>query len=195
MARQHLIHPALDAHLAALRRRLPHAVVDELADDAIQTYQHRLRRQGNPAAAAAVAIADLGDVNALTVAFTRSAPGRRAALTLLATGPLVGGCWAIVLISGWAWTWPVPTPARWAFGICLLTAIATFLIAATSTAGYRRTRLAGIGAITLITLDLTLVTTVTLTATALTWPLLLAVPASAARAAWSVRALPRILTH
>jgi hypothetical protein len=39
--------------------------------------------------------------------FTRQAPGRRAARLLLATGPLVGACWAAALTSGRAWTWPV----------------------------------------------------------------------------------------
>ena len=45
-------------------------------------------------------------------AFTRLSPARHAARRLLAAGPVVGGCWAAALITGRAWTWPVPATVR-----------------------------------------------------------------------------------
>src|SRR5437762_2472077 len=82
----------------------------------------------------------------VVAAFTRQAPGRRTALRLLATGPLVGLCWGAGLASGHAWTWPVPVPLRLVVGTGLLLAVACLAAAATGRR-YARTRLAAVGGI------------------------------------------------
>jgi hypothetical protein len=48
---------------------------------------------------------------------------RAAARLLLATGPVVGACWAAALILIRAWAWPVPAVARLSFGTVLLLAV------------------------------------------------------------------------
>jgi hypothetical protein len=90
--------------------------------------------------AARAALAEFGDLATVAGEFTRQAPGRRAARLLLATGPAAGACWAAALITGRAWSWPVPATARLAFGAVLLLAVLTLLAAATSRHSYQRTR-------------------------------------------------------
>lgn len=186
-------HPLIDHQLAELGRRLPTDTVDELADGLAQTYQQHLATGLQPAAAAAAAIAEFGDADQLTTAFTRAAPGRRAALTLLATGPVFAVCWAPSLLIGHAWTWPIPVAAALAFGVALLTVVATLLVAATSQHNYQRTRLTGAAAIGLIGLDIAMVATVLLAAPTLVWPMTVAIPASLVRIWLTISALPPLV--
>jgi len=48
------------------------------------------------------------DPQVIIAAFTQLSPARGAARRLLATGPLAGACWGTALITGRAWTWPIP---------------------------------------------------------------------------------------
>ena len=177
-------HTLIEAHLAKLAQRLPGALVDELADGLIETYEQHLARGLSPDAAATIAIAE----------FIRQAPGRRGALVLLATGPIAAALWAPSLILGHAWTWPIPTPVPIGFGLTLL-AVVGILIAATSRHRYPRTRLAGVGALGLIVLDTAALSAVLLAAPTLVWPMALAIPASLTRIGLTARALPHLLAR
>lgn len=186
-------HVLIGTHLAVLRRRLPAQVVDELGDGLTETYQHHRARGLDPAAAAAAAVAEFGDPDLITAAFTRQAPGRRAAVALLATAPVYAACWGTSLIISRAWTWPIPTAAGVAFGLTLLGVAALFAAAATGRS-YSRTRLAIAGGVGLVGLDAAMLAAVLLAAPALVWPMAIAIPASLARVAFTVRALPRMLS-
>lgn len=185
-------HALIDSHLAQLAHDLPAEAVEELADGLTETYEHHLARGLDPTAAATAAITDFGDPNLINAAFTRNAPGRRAALALLATGPVLAACWAPSLILGHAWTWPVPLAAAVAGGLTLLAVVATLTVAATSRHSYRRTRLAALGALGLAVLDSAVVAAVLLAAPALVWPMAIAIPASLIRLCLTARTLPRL---
>ncbi|MCI0690300.1 MAG: hypothetical protein L0Y54_24135, partial [Sporichthyaceae bacterium] len=101
-------HQLIDAYLAELGARLPADTIDELADGLTETWQHHLRLGINPDQAARAAIAEFGTTQQINDAFVASAPGRRTARMLLATGPLAGICWGTSLITAKAWTWPIP---------------------------------------------------------------------------------------
>lgn len=186
-------HVLIEAHLATLARRLPAGAVDELADGLAETYQHHLARGLDPDAAATVAVAEFGDTEQILAAFTRQAPGRRAALALLATGPVFAACWGPSLIMSHAWAWPIPLAAEVAFGLVLLGIVAILAIAATSHRDYGRTQLAAAGGIGLIVLDTAMLTAVVLAAPTLVWPMVLAIPASLARIGFTARSVPRVL--
>ena len=187
-------HALIDAHLAELARQLPAPVVDELADGLAETYERHLARGVEPTTAATVTIAEFGQPAQIAAAFTRQAPGRRAALALLITGPVFAACWGPSLILSHAWTWPVPTPAAVVFGLTLLGVVAALVAAATS-CHYPRTRLAAAGAIGLVLLDVALLTAVLLAAPALVWPMALAIPASLTRIGLTARTLPHLLAR
>lgn len=184
-------HQLIDAHLAALARRLPADAVDELADGLNETWQHHLSVGLPPAAAARAAIAEFGTVPQIVAAFVAQSPGRRTARLLLATGPLVGGSWGASLLVGQVWAWPVPPFAAVAYGLLLIVVVATLLAAATSRHGYRRARLGCIAGAALAGLDLTMLAAVALLAPAVVAPMLLAVPASLTRIAITLLRLPR----
>jgi hypothetical protein len=124
----------INDYVAGLHRRLPAAVADEAADGLIETYEHHLAARSGEQAAAHAAVAEFGDLALVVGEFTRQAPGRRAARMLLATGPVVGACWAAALILSRAWTWPVPGAVRLSFGATLLLAVMTLAVAATQPA-------------------------------------------------------------
>jgi hypothetical protein len=191
MADHHLI----DDYLATLARRLPADAVDELADGLTETYRRHLSRGLDPDRAADVAIEEFGAPDLILAAFVRQSPGRRAALTMLYTGPVVGACWAAALIAGHAWTWPIPLPVKMAAGAILLAVISTLAVAATSRHSYRRTTISAIGALGLIVLDLSMLTAVLLAAVPFVWPMTLAIPASATRLALTTRATTRVLAQ
>ncbi|HEV8559614.1 MAG TPA: permease prefix domain 1-containing protein [Actinophytocola sp.] len=188
-------HTLIDAHLAALARRLPARAVDELADGLTETYARHLARGFDPTAAARAAIAEFGHPDQIITAFTRQAPGRRTALALLATGPGFAACWGPSLILGHAWTWPIPTPVALAFGLALLAVVAALVTAATSRHSYSRTQLAAPGAIGLVLLDTAVLAAVLLAAPTLVWPMALAIPASLARIGLTARTFPRLLAR
>ena len=187
-------HRLIDASLTALARRLPADAVDELADGLTETYQRHLSGGLAPDAAAGAAIAEFGDPDLIIAAFVRQSPGRRLARKLLGSGPVVGGCWGAALITGHAWTWPVPALARIGFGLTLLAVVAALVLAATTRRSYRLTRLTTASGLGLIVLDTAALACVALAPPAFTWPLAGAVLASLARLTLTARTLPRLVT-
>ncbi|HEX7267960.1 MAG TPA: permease prefix domain 1-containing protein, partial [Streptosporangiaceae bacterium] len=118
------------AYLAELSAELPGRIVDELADGLDETYRRYLRQGLDPEAAARAAVAEFGEPRVIVAAFTDASRSRRTARRLLAAGPLVGICWAVVLISARAWTWPIPAVARVLFGAALITVLGLLAAAA-----------------------------------------------------------------
>ena len=191
MASHHLI----DAYLADLARRLPADPVDELADGLHETWQHHLASGMTPAHAARAAIAEFGTPDQVTHAFVAQAPGRRTAVTLLATGPLVGACWGTTLVATKVWTWPVPAPVAVVFAVTLLGVVAALVLAATSRRSYRRTRLGAVGGVGIVVLDAAMLTAVALLAVAPVWPMFIAIPVSLTRIGLTLRSLPTTLAR
>jgi hypothetical protein len=188
-------HQLIEGCLAELRRRLPDEVVDELADGLAETWHHHLDTGRSNEDAARAAIAEFGTTEQITAAFVTSAPGRRIARILLATGPLAGICWGTSLIAARVWTWPVPTAAAVLFVLALLGVVAALAAAASSRRSYRRTRLGGLGGLGLLVLDTAMLAGVFLLAPALVWPMAIAVPVSVARIGLTLRTLSPALTR
>jgi len=186
-------HDLIDDYLTRLARHLPADAVAELADGLAETYDRHRTGGRSGSAAATAAIAEFGEPDVVLAAFVRQAPGRRVALFLLGFGPVVGACWATLLISEHAWTWPVPAGLRLAFGLTLLAVVAALAYAATARTTYRRTRASAPGCLVLLLLDAGLLSTAVTTAPALHWPFVLAAAASLTRMTLTVRALPRLL--
>jgi hypothetical protein len=178
--------------VAGLHRRLPDSIAEEAASGLIETYEHHLAAGTGDREAARAALAEFGDLETVAGEFTRQAPGRRAARLLLATGPVAGLCWAAALTSGRAWTWPVPTAARLAFGAVLVLAVLALLAAATSRNSYQRTRLALLASPLIVALDATAIVAAALIAPAPTWALGTAVAVSLGRIALTTLILPRL---
>ncbi|MGW1345738.1 permease prefix domain 1-containing protein [Kribbella sp. NPDC002412] len=182
-------HVLIEQHLAQLGRRLPREAVDELADGLAATYEHHLDSGMDPQAAAVAAIEEFGRPGEIVAAFVRQAPGRRTALVLLLTGPVMAACWGPSLILAQAWTWPLPRLLAVAGGIGLLLVVALLAVAATSRTSYRRADVARLGAGGLVLLDAAFVAAVVIAAPAMVWPMLAAIAASLTRAALTTRAL------
>jgi hypothetical protein len=183
----------ISTYLAALSAQLPVPVVEELAGGLDETRQRYLAQGLDPDAAASAALAEFGDPGVIIAAFTRLSPGRRAARRLLAAGPVVGGCWGLVLASGHAWTWPVPVAGRVLFGAALLSVIG-LLAAAAFGRKYRSVRRAGAaGCLGMTAVDAAMLLAVTFTMPALIWPVILAAAASAARLTFIARTLRPVL--
>src|SRR5260370_4083279 len=98
----------IEDYLTLLSAQLPASVVEELADGLDQTCQRYLDQGLEPDAATDAALAEFGDPHVIMAEFTRFSPARRAARRLLASGPVVGGCWGIAPIPGPAWSLPAP---------------------------------------------------------------------------------------
>jgi hypothetical protein len=180
-------------YLTALSEQLPAPVVEELADGLDQTCQRYLNQGLTPAAAARAAVAEFGAPQIILANFTRLSPARLAARRLLASGPVVGGCWAIALSTGRAWSWPVPVAARLLLGIALAGSIGLLATAAFGTK-YRSIRRAGTaGCVGITTLDATMLLTATIAVPVIAWPLILALAASAVRLTFTARALRPVL--
>ena len=188
-------HQLIDVHLADLRHRLPAEAVDELADGLAETWHHHLAVGRSDQDAARAAIAEFGTTEQITTAFVASAPGRRTARILLATGPLAGICWGTSLIAARVWTWPLPSVVAVLFALVLLAVVAALAVAASSRRSYRRTRFGGAGGLGLLVLDAGMLAGVVLVAPALVWPMAVAVPVSLARIALTLHALPPALTR
>jgi hypothetical protein len=181
-------------YLGALSAQLPARIVEELADGLDQACCRYLELGLSPDAAMRTAVHEFGEVPVVVAAFTRASPARRAARILLATGPAVGACWGVLLVTDRAWTWPVPLLARIVFGVTLITAIG-LLAAAAFGRHYRSVCRAGTaGCLGLAVLDAAMLVVVVLAVPAVMWPVILAVPASAARIAFAARSLCPVLT-
>ena len=173
---------------AVLAAQLPASIVEELADGLAETYRSYLRQGLAPDLA-------VGDPHVIVSAFARVNPARRGARRLLLTGPVVGGCWATVLITSRAWAWPVPLAARIVLGLALLTVIGLLAAAALGTR-YRPAARAGIaGCLGVTMLDTIMITGVMLAIPSMTWVTTGAMAASTARIALSVQTLRPILTR
>jgi hypothetical protein len=184
----------ISTYLAALSARLPAPVVEELAGGLDETRQRYLDQGLDPDAAASAALAEFGDPDVIMAAFIRLSPARRAARRLLAAGPVVGGCWGLVLAGGRAWTWPVPVAGRVLFGAALLSVIG-LLAAAAFGREYRSVRRAGAaGCLGMTAVDTAMLLAVTLAMPTLIWPVILAAAASAARLTFIARTLRPVLT-
>jgi hypothetical protein len=181
----------IDTYLDTLRDRLPGEIVDELVDGLHETFDHHRALGLSPEAAARAALAEFGAADLVLASFEPLAPGRTAARLLLATGPLVGGCWAAALILGHAWTWPIPTSAAIAFAT-VLAATATMLITACRTR-YRRVRPAALtGGAGLLLLDVTALITLPGLAPSLSGLLQCAILASGLRICFTASSLRRL---
>src|SRR4051812_27850025 len=102
----------LERYLDTLSGQLPGPVVEELADGLEETWRRYLCLGLAPEEAAAATVAEFGAPDVIVAEFARAHPGRRAARRLLAAGPVVGLCWAVALVTGRAWTWPVPAASQ-----------------------------------------------------------------------------------
>jgi hypothetical protein len=186
----------IEAYLADLRRRLPPDIVAELSDGLAETYERETRR-GLPASqAAASAIAEFGDPDTVAAAFVSVSPGRRAARRLLATGPLVGGCWAAALLAR-----PGSNVGMLPRAVLGTLVLATIGVLASAAIGrrYARIRAGGFaGCIGVLIVDVTIVSYVAsagLITTVTTSPVAAGVAASLARVVWTIRSLRPALTR
>ena len=180
-------------YLTALSAQLPAPVVEELADGLGQTHQHYLNQGLDPDAATDAALAEFGQPQVIVAAFTRVSPARRTARRLLATGPVVGACWATALLTSRAWTWPIPIAARVLFGLVLISVIGLLATAAFGSK-YRSVGRAGAaGCVGITAFDAAMLIAVTLALPAVIGPMTLALAASAARLTFTARALRPVL--
>jgi hypothetical protein len=181
-------------YLTALSAHLPAPIVEELADGLDQSRLHYLEQGLGSGAAAKAALAEFGAVQVVVAAFIRVSPARRAARRLLVSGPVVGACWGAALITGRAWTWPVPIGARILLGVVLVAVIGLLATAAFGTR-YRSVGRAGAaGCMAITALDAAMLTTVALAIPAVAWPVILAAAASVTRLTFAARMLRPVLT-
>jgi hypothetical protein len=181
-------------YLSVLSAQLPAPLVEELADGLDETHQHYLTEGLTPDAAASAAVAEFGEPQVIVAAFTRMSPARHAARRLLATGPVVGGCWAAALITGRAWTWPVPAPVLLLIGVALITVIGLLAAAAFGRRYLSARRAGAVACVGITVLDGVMLITAVLAIPVLVWPVILAAAASLARLTFTARVLPAILT-
>ena len=180
--------------LADLSADLPGRIVDELADGLDETYRRYLGQGLDPDAAAQEAVAEFGEPRRIVAAFAHASRGRTTARRLLAAGPAVGMCWAVILITARAWQWPVPVVARALFGVALITVIG-LLAAAALGRHYRLVcRAAAAACVGTAMLDAVMITTVLVFVHILVWPVAAAVALSACRATFALRNVPHALT-
>ena len=139
-------------------------------------------------------MAEFGEPQVIVAAFTRLSPARHAARRLLAASPVVGGCWAAALITGRAWTWPVPATVRLLFGVVLITVIGLLAAAAFGRRYLSARRAGAVACIGISALDSVMLITVMLAIPVLIWPVILAAAASAVRLTFTARALRAVLT-
>jgi hypothetical protein len=181
-------------YLDVISAQLPAPVVEELADGLAETYLSYLRQGLGAEEAAEAAVAEFGEAHAILAEFAHVNPARRAARRLLVAGPAVGGCWAAALLTSRAWAWPAPLPVRLLPGLMLIMVI-SLLAAAAFGPSYRVAMRAGVaGCIGMTLLDTVMIIGVTLATPSVTWVMIGAMAASAARLTFSGRALRPLLT-
>ena len=176
-------------YLGALARQLPGQVVEELADGLEETYRRHLGLGLAPEEAAAAAMAEFGDPELIAAEFARAHPARRAALRLLAVGPVVGLCWAVALVTSRAWTWPVPVAADIVPGLALVAVVALLAVAVRTTRYQAAGRAGAAGCIGTAALDAFMIIGVLAADPAAKWAVAAAMTASAARLGLSARLL------
>jgi hypothetical protein len=181
-------------YLSVLSAQLPAPLVEELADGLDETHQRYLTQGLTPHAAASAAVAEFGEPQVIVAAFTRLSPARHAARRLLAAGPVVGGCWAAALITGRAWTWPVPATVLLLIGAALITVIGLLAAAAFGRRYLSARRAGAVACIGITVLDGVILIAAVLAIPVLAWPVILAAAASIARLTFTARALRAVLT-
>jgi hypothetical protein len=186
MARTGLI----DQYLADLASRLPASIVAELADGLQETYLAHVRAGHSPADAAHRAVTEFGDPDVVIAAFVGANPARRTARTLLLTGPLVGATWATALIALRAWDWPVPVWVRVGFAVVLVTGVAMLSVAAFGRRYRRATHSAMAACLSILAIDITILSYLGTAGLLTTWPALLAAALSASRSIFTLSRLP-----
>lgn len=184
----------IDDYLAILSADLPGQIVEELADGLDETYRGHLGLGLHPDAAARVAIAEFGEPSVIAAAFTEASRGRRIARTLLAAGPIVGICWAIVLVTARAWTWPVPLVARVLFGAALITTIGLLAAAAWGRRYRLVSRAVAAACVGTAIVDAVMTGTVLAIGPVLVWPIAVAILLSAGRSTFALLNLHDALT-
>jgi hypothetical protein len=138
-------------------------------------------------------VSEFGEPQVVIAAFTGASPARRAARRLLVTGPGVGACWGTALITGRAWTWPVPIGGPIVLGMALITAIG-LLAAAAFGSRYRSVGRAGAaGCLGITALAVIMLAVIMLTAPTVIWPVIVAESASLARLTFTTRNLRPVL--
>src|SRR5215469_7633075 len=181
-------HRLIQRYHDVLRAELPAQLAEEVADGLAEANAKYLRHGLNQDDAAQAAVAEFGDARAVAEAFARSSPARRTARTLIATGPIVGGCWAFALIAGRAWDWPVPNAARLLLGVTLIASVIAVLTAAMA-CRYRVAQRAGsVGCTGFALIDVSAITLVATTVPSVGWLAVLAACASTARLIFVTRA-------
>jgi hypothetical protein len=180
-------------YLAGLSAELPAQVVEELADGLDQTHCHYLDQGLSQDAAARAAVGEFGEAQVVVAAFARASPARRTALSLLATGPAVGACWGVLLVTSHAWTWPVPLPVPILFGMTLITIIGLLAAGATGRRYRSVCRAGAAGCLGLAVLDAAMLMVTVFAIPAVVWPMIVAVAASAARIVFATQRLRPIL--
>jgi fatty acid desaturase len=184
----------IDGYLAALSADLPQPIVEELADGLEETCRRYIGQGLDPDAAARAAVAEFGEPRVIVAAFTRASRGRSTARRLLAAGPVVAVCWAIVLITARAWQWPVPVAGRVLFGVTLITVIGLLATAAVGRRYRSVCRTAAAGCVGIAILDVVMIGTVLIIAPVLVWPVVLAVAVSAGRSVFALQNVRHALT-
>ena len=177
----------ITGYLDTLSGQLPGPVVEELAGGLEETYRRHLSLGLAPDAAAAVAVAEFGAPELIVAEFARAHPARRAARRLLVTGPVVGSCWAVALITSRAWTCPVPMAAGLAPGVALVAVVALLAFAARSTRYRPIGRAGAAGCIGIAALDAFMIIGVLAASPAARSAVAVAITASVARLALNVR--------
>lgn len=171
----------ITTYLEALSERLPAEIVDELADGLAETHLAYLRRGLDPDPAAEAATAEFGEPDVVIASFAASNPARLIARRLLLIGPAVGTCWTVALIASRAWDWHVPALAPVLLGLAVVVTIG-LLVAAVLSRAYLPARRAGLVACAATTaLDAAVITGVIAIAPSITWLMVAAITASAAR--------------
>jgi hypothetical protein len=183
----------ITGYLDTLSGQLPWPVVEELADGLEETYRRQLGLGLAPDAAAAAAVAEFGAPELIAAEFARAHPARRAARRLLVSGPAVGSCWAVALITSRAWTWPVPLAAGLVPGLAVVAVVALLAFAARSTRYRPIGRAGAAGCIGTTALDTFMIIGVLAADPAARWAVAVAITASVARLALNVRLVRPVL--
>jgi hypothetical protein len=187
-------HRLIKRYSEVLQSELPARLADEVADGLMEAYTKHLQQGMNRDDAAQAAVAEFGDPRAVVAEFTRSSPVRRIAQRLIATGPVVGMCWAAALITGRAWQWPIPGTVRALVGAALALSVAVLLTAALARR-YRVVHLAGVaGCSGLVVLDASAISAAVIAAPGIRFFIIVAMAASAVRLFLITRAVRPALT-
>jgi hypothetical protein len=188
-------HGLIAAYREDLLARLPSHLADEVSDGLADAHDKYIGQGLNPDQAASAAVAEFGNVGVVAEAFRRACPAWRVARALIATGPVVGGCWAAALIADNAWDWPIPVAVRVLVGVILAGSV-LLLVASVRARRYQRVRRAGLaGCLGLAALDVCVITTAVLLAPSLRWLLVVAVCFSVVRLTFVAGRVPLLVSR